>query len=48
MAPKWLPDWQNQSQYPLATATRLDWAWQFLRRNPEYQEFWSNLIAPNL
>jgi Proteobacterial transcriptional regulator-like domain len=50
MAPKWLPDWWKPSQYPdpsKAEVTRLDWAWQFLRRNPEYQQLWSNLIAPN-
>ena len=50
MAPKWLPDWRKPSQYPdpsKAEVTRLDWAWQFLRRNPEYQQLWSNLIAPN-
>jgi hypothetical protein len=45
-APSWLPSWTNQTKYP-AKASRLDWAWEFLRRNPEYQKLWSQLIAPN-
>src|ERR1700739_3527049 len=45
MKPPWLPDWLDQSQYPSDT-TRLEWAWQFLRRNPEYQRFWAELIKP--
>jgi hypothetical protein len=46
MAPAWLPDWKNQSLYTLPnSATRLDWAWQFLRRNPEYQRLWKKLRA---
>jgi hypothetical protein len=48
MPPSWLPNWQNPRKYPdPAKASRLDWAWQFLRRNPDYQRMWSTLIAPN-
>lgn len=48
MTPKWLPNWRNPKEYPdPAKTARLDWAWQFLRRNPDYQNLWSQLIAPN-
>jgi hypothetical protein len=48
MPPAWLPNWRDPSQYPNDKASqRLDWAWQFLRRNPDYQQMWATLIAPN-
>ena len=48
MPPRWLPDWQNKAQYPNpAQAFRVDWAWEFLRRNPDYQRLWSQLIKPS-
>jgi len=48
MPPRWLPDWQNPAQYPNpAQASRVDWAWEFLRRNPDYQRLWSHLIKPS-
>jgi len=40
----WLPDWRDRSQYPdPKSASREQWAWEFLRRNKEYQEQWRNL-----
>jgi hypothetical protein len=45
MAPAWLPDWKNQKNYPDPTSTApQQWAWQFLRRNPEYQQLWKKGI----
>ena len=36
-----LPDWTNIVDYHFtATLTPPEWAWQFLRRNPEYQTDW--------
>ena len=45
--PDWLPDWTKPHQYPdpKKTVSR-HWAWEFLRRNPEYQRLWYELIAP--
>jgi hypothetical protein len=37
--PDWLPDWRDERQYPEPkTASQVRWYWEFLRRNPEYQE----------
>jgi hypothetical protein len=34
----WRPDWTNDSAYAhLENASLTQWAWEFLRRNPEYQ-----------
>lgn len=34
----WLPDWRDVSQYPVPDTTEpRQWAWEFLRRNAEYQ-----------
>lgn len=39
---EWLPDWTDPTQYPSITGTsRTQWAWEFLRRNPEYQTAYS-------
>lgn len=48
MKPSWLPDWENDlAKYPKTTEkSRAEWAWQFLRRNPKYQELWAQLIQP--
>ena len=36
--PTWLPNWKNSDEYPNPKNTIADqWAWEFLRRNPEYQ-----------
>lgn len=32
----WRPNWKNPSEYPASRFPR-HWAWEFLRRNPEYQ-----------
>jgi hypothetical protein len=46
--PAWLPNWTKQDEYPSKTAaTRIEWAWQFLRRNPEYQRAWEQHIRPD-
>ncbi|MBF0383932.1 MAG: hypothetical protein HQL69_23190 [Magnetococcales bacterium] len=38
MKPGWLPDWTDPEAYPDPKKTSLQqWAWEFLRRNPEYQ-----------
>jgi hypothetical protein len=48
MKPSWLPNWKDPTKYPdQAKTSRLDWAWQFLKRNPVYQQLWLRLIAPN-
>lgn len=39
-APAWIPDWKDPDAYAAFT-TRDDLAWQFLRRNPEYQSDWA-------
>jgi hypothetical protein len=37
-APAWLPDWRDPSKYPdPKSIAPLQWAWEFLRRNAEYQ-----------
>ena len=41
MKPNWLPDWRDKDQYPDPHKTsEVEWAWEFLRRNPEYQKMW--------
>src|SRR5262245_43523766 len=46
---RWLPDWEKDlHKYPKPTEkSRLEWAWQFLRRNPQYQQLWAQLIKPH-
>ena len=44
--PDWLPDWKDISKYPDPNkATGRVWAWEFLRRNPEYQQLWEKFAA---
>lgn len=39
MKNQWLPDWKDETAYPDPETTSLQqWAWEFLRRNPEYQK----------
>ena len=49
MTVDWLPDWRDESAYPAPNAlSARHWAWQFLRRNPDYQaDFarWQDLVA---
>jgi hypothetical protein len=41
----WPPDWTNAGHYPDPNKTSpLQWAWEFLRRNQEYQDLWEKLI----
>ncbi|MFM9889895.1 MAG: transcriptional regulator domain-containing protein [Rickettsiales bacterium] len=45
--PAWLPNWRDASQYPSPSNTSAArWAWEFLRRNQEYQHSWQTMIAP--
>jgi hypothetical protein len=41
------PDWRNEFEYPLNddSLNLSFWAWQFLRRNKEYQRDWSAYVA---
>jgi hypothetical protein len=44
--PDWLPDWKDITNYPDPKHTsRRQWAWEFLRRNPRYQQFWNEREA---
>jgi transcriptional regulator len=44
--PAWLPDWKDESKYPdPKKAGGRVWAWEFLRRNPKYQELWEEYAA---
>lgn len=43
----WLPDWRNAAYPRTGDLSPRQWAWQFLRRNPEYQKdhrVWRALI----
>lgn len=43
--PDWLPNWKNVAEYPdLATTTAQQWAWEFLRRNDNYQADYEELV----
>lgn len=50
--PNWIPDWQDQSLYPdLKTTTLQQWAWEFLRRSPLYQQDFAEferIIEPDI
>jgi hypothetical protein len=43
--PEWLPDWKDESKYPPKKAGGRVWAWEFLRRNPQYQQLWEERAA---
>ena len=39
-----LPDWRDGGAYPDHESPEpLKWCWEFLRRNPEYREFWERV-----
>jgi hypothetical protein len=39
------PDWREESQYPVPEKmSPLCWAWEFLRRNSEYQADWKDYV----
>lgn len=43
-APSWLPDWKDEANYPDPKyADYHQFAWEFLRRNPDYQLDFDNL-----
>jgi len=40
-APRWgVPDWRDEAAYPGPEAPMHEWRWQFLRRRPDYRQFW--------
>lgn len=42
----WRPDWHDESAYDsLKNASWGKWAWEFLRRNDEYQGDWDKVVA---
>ncbi len=42
-----IPDWRNESAYPKRNETSMrSWAWEFLRRNPDYRWTWQEVAAP--
>jgi Uncharacterized conserved protein (DUF2285) len=43
-----LPDWTKREEYPApcGPGQMTVWAWEFLRRNPEYRVFWKEKIEP--
>src|SRR6266566_3503388 len=46
--PNWLPDWKDVTKYPDPKQKKVSgrvWAWEFLRRNPEYQQLWEKYAA---
>jgi hypothetical protein len=40
-----VPDWRDPAQYSRDRSLR-QWAWEFLRRNPEYRAAWREHIEP--
>lgn len=44
MKPKPIADWTNSSEYPKWSASLRRFAWEFLRRNPEYQKDWADYL----
>jgi hypothetical protein len=47
LKPDWLPNWIEPRAYPDPHALILNqWAWEFLRRNPRYQQDWAEKVEP--
>lgn len=47
---QWLPDWKDENQYPSESFRSsgeyaFAWAWEYLRRNPSYQELYDDKIG---
>ena len=39
------PDWRNRSHYDYtASLSRQGWAWEFLRRNPDYRQDFDRMM----
>jgi hypothetical protein len=48
-AEEWgVPDWRSVANYDPQARSGREWAWEFLRRNPDYRSFWRNKIEPYL
>lgn len=43
--PDWLPDWTDQAGYTEHGENAGAWAWEFLRRNPEYQADYAHYMG---
>lgn len=43
--PEWLPDWTKPEAYPDHGENASAWAWEFLRRNPEYQKDFADYMS---
>ncbi len=44
--PEWLPDWRDEKAYTyLNDVSPTQWAWEFVRRNPKYQNDYANYAA---
>lgn len=50
--PKWIPDWKDKSNYNHLTSvneiSNKQWAWEFIRRNPEYQRLYIKFIKSDV
>ena len=50
--PDWIPNWRKESEYhDPETTTSQQWAWEFLRRNFDYQRDYSDfevMIVPDI
>jgi transcriptional regulator len=45
-SPSW-PDWRDPASYEYTRdLTREGWAWEFLRRNPNYRKSWRDQLGP--
>ena len=44
-----VPNWRHSEGYqvPPGLSPMLWWAWQFLRRNPEYRAYWQEYVLPD-
>jgi Family of unknown function (DUF6499) len=42
-----VPDWESATLYPKFNMKSVVlWAWEFLRRNPQYRQFWKEKVFP--
>jgi hypothetical protein len=39
-------EWWDASAYPKSDVSLAHWAWEFLRRNPDFRAFWRDHVAP--
>jgi hypothetical protein len=48
-SPGWgVPDWLHPEDYPApkGPSALMEWAWEFLRRNDSFRDFWVNKVEP--